>query len=193
MFTTPANCFHPEPSEPAARLIELAERILVCGRMFRDELTQQTGRWQLSGPEFSVLWVCRGAPSAGLGQSEFAAKLAVSAAKVSGLVERLRRQGLLEGRRAEADRRRQLWRLTTAGRARLQAVLADLADWAGPLDHSLEVEYSDALMRLLDLLAKVLRTRSGSHAAARPTREGFDHQVVQSDGIHRAPNRKGAA
>ncbi len=148
-----------EANPPAARWIELAQRTLACGRMFRDDLTQQTGRWRLSEPEFSVLWTCRQALPAELGQNELAAKLAVSAAQVSGLVEQLRREGLLEGRRGKADRRRQLWRLTPVGMARLQAVLADLADWAAPLGEQLQAGDPEALLRLLDQLAKVLRDR----------------------------------
>ena len=55
-----------------------------------------------------------------------AAALATSAGQVSTLVEQLRRRGLLVGHRPKADRRRQHWRITPAGRAKLQAILADL-------------------------------------------------------------------
>jgi DNA-binding MarR family transcriptional regulator len=115
----------PEPDSRATQWVELAQRVLVCARMLRNELGQQAGRWQLSEPEFSLLWVCCKAPPLGFSQNELADKLAVSAAQISGLVEQLRGAGLLQGRRAATDRRRQLWRLTDAGETTLRTILAD--------------------------------------------------------------------
>ena len=36
------------PTERTVRWIELAGQVLACGRMFRDDLSRETGRWQLS-------------------------------------------------------------------------------------------------------------------------------------------------
>lgn len=193
MSQIPANSSRPESSEAARRWIELAKRILVCGRLFRDDLTQQAGRWQLSEPEFAILWACHKAPSAGCSQKELAAVLAVSAAQVSGLVEQLRRQGLLEGRRGPRDRRRQFWRLTPAGRARLQSVLDDLARWAGPLNEQLGTGRSDALVRLLDQLAELLRTRPNTRPPATPAWKPLRARAVHGDAVGRDASRKGAA
>ena len=120
-------------------------------------------RHQISRPEFSTLWACRERSTEGLGQKELAARLAASPAQVSGLVERLRRRGLLEGHRPDGDRRRQLWRLTSTGRARLREILADLADWAGPLDVRFGVEGLQTLSRLLERLADEIGDRCVSH------------------------------
>ena len=113
-----------------------------------------------------MLLACREASPAGLEQKELAAILAVSASQVSGLVEQLRRRGLLQGSRAANDRRRQLWQLTPTGRVRLQDILSDLADWTDPLDGELGADPSEALRRLLGKLAEVLADRSGSDRSA---------------------------
>ena len=173
--------------------MELAERIVVCGRIFRDDLARQAGRWQLSEPEFLTLWVCRRVPPSGLGQNELAARLAVSAAQVSSVVEQLRRQRFLVGRRAKTDRRRKLWRLTPAGRAKLQAVLADLADWAGPLGDQLVTEDSHALVRLLDRLAEMLRTRAEKRQSTKQPPERLAPRAAHRATIDHDTNRKGAA
>lgn len=110
-----------------------------------------------------MLWACRRTPPGGLPQQELAAAMAVSAAQVSVLVEQLRRQGLLQGRRAQNDRRRQLWRLTPAGRARLQDVLADLSDWARAAADRLGADGPQALGRLLDGLIDSFGSRPGDH------------------------------
>ena len=82
--------------------------------------------------EFRLLWLLQD----GAGQSpEFphvdqsclAQQLAVSPAQVSGLVERLQSRGLLEHQSCDDDRRRQLWRLTAAGRELIAGVVAALA------------------------------------------------------------------
>lgn len=135
-----------------------------------------------------MLWACREAPPAGFSQSQLAATLGISAAQVSGLVERLRRSGLLASRRAEADRRRQHWCLTPTGRARLEAILLDLAGWAGWLDHGLGSDHSGNLGRLLDQLAGMLRTQFAQGASAGPPRRGQDPHTARRDA-----GRKGAA
>ncbi len=125
MSKIPIDHLGSEPDGPVVGWIELAEQICIRGRKLHDELSRLVGRWQLSPPQFSLLWVWRLTPGEGWGQNELAAALAVSPAQVSGLVEQLRRKGLLEGRRPAADRRRQLWRLTPDGRDTLEAILAD--------------------------------------------------------------------
>jgi DNA-binding MarR family transcriptional regulator len=147
--------------------------------MFRDELSRRAGRWHLSEPEFAMLWACREALPRGVGQSELAPRLAVSAAQVSGLVEKLRSQGLLQGRRAATDRRRQFWRLTPQGQATLQANLDDMADWAAQLDAQLGADASCVLVRWLDQLVQTWRNRPAS-AGGPPTPSGPTALAVDS-------------
>jgi MarR family 2-MHQ and catechol resistance regulon transcriptional repressor len=147
------------PSDPAAaRWVELAERIVVCAKVVRADLALETPGLRIGAAEFSLLWVCREAPAGGIGQKELAETLAVSAAQVSGLVERLRRQGLIEGSRAASDRRRQLWRLTPEGHRLLHHVLRDLSAWAERLDARLGADNTSRLTRHLDELLGALRS-----------------------------------
>jgi len=189
----PASSPNRESSTPAARWIELAERILACGRLLRDDLTQQAGQWQLNEPEFSVLWVCLHAPPQGISQNELAAELAVSASRVSGLVERLRRRGLLESRRGKSDRRRQLWRLTPTGRATLRSLMADLLPWADQLEDQVGAVSRKAAGQLLDELAKTLRAQTPNRRPAGPQLKKFDPATVVDDSIRRGSHREGAA
>ncbi|MEE9603187.1 MAG: MarR family winged helix-turn-helix transcriptional regulator, partial [Thermoguttaceae bacterium] len=167
----------PEPSSLARQWVELAQRMLVCARMFRNELGQRAGRWQLSEPELAMLWTCREAPTEGFSQTELAQRLAVSAAGVSGLVEQLRGAGLLEGHRTTPDRRRQFWKLTPAGEATLQTILADVSGMVRRIDIQLgesklsdqqtpEVESREEdwqrLVRMLDELIDA-HTRQSNH------------------------------
>ncbi len=112
----------------ATQWIDRAERILVAARRMRGLLEEQAVRHGLSEAELAVLWACSKAPPGGRAQHELAEELAISAAHVSGLVERLRRVGMLQGRSADEDRRRHLWELTPAGAATWQAVLSGLTE-----------------------------------------------------------------
>lgn len=150
---------------PAARWIGLAEMLLASGRIFRDALQGQFGPSRLSESQFSALWACAVAPSSGLGQKELAARLACSPAQVSGLVEQLRCEQLLEGHRDPADRRRQFWQITPAGQAALQAVLADVADWSLGLEQSLGGELTDLLETLLAKLIRAVAQRESAQTS----------------------------
>ncbi len=79
--------------------------------------------------------------------------MAVSPAHVSGLVEQLRRKGLLEGHRPVTDRRRQLWRLTPDGCKTLETLVADCS---GRLDEWLGSNQREALRQLADQLIEFL-------------------------------------
>lgn len=146
-----------EPTPTVGGWVDLAQRLLVCGRRLREQLHEQLEERLLSEAEFSVLWVCASARSPGPGQNELARALAVSPAQISGLVEQLRRKRLLAGRRAANDRRRQLWRLTPNGKSVVQAVLIGLEDWARGLDLALGEEHRTLLGRFVDPLFQQVR------------------------------------
>ena len=114
-----------------------------------------------------MLWACRKAPPMGAGQSQLAESIAVSPAHISGLVEQLRKKGLLEPRRDPADRRRQLWRISPAGYAAIKTVLDDLTDWAGEIQAKLGNDGDRVLGRLIEELIDVLRDRSAGPAKHR--------------------------
>jgi len=131
--------------------------MLACARVFRDSLARQARSQHLTEAELALLWECRSAADCGMSQSELAKALAVSPAQVSGLVERLRRSGLLQSRRSENDRRRQYWRLTPRGTKALQDIQALMADWVRRLDNRLGIAESDLLGDLLEQMQAALR------------------------------------
>src|SRR4051812_9473482 len=82
-------------------------------RAWRARLAECVAACDLTDQEFYALWLCDDGALAARGQGEVAMALGVSAAQMSGLVERLRKRDLLQVERLGTDRRRQTWRLTT--------------------------------------------------------------------------------
>jgi len=162
---TPSTVSFAPATHPAAGWLELAEQVLICARLLRDALSPWIIRRGLAEAEFAVLWACRQPPPGGLAQHQLAARLTVSAGQISGQVEKLRRRGLLHGRRSRHDRRRRLWRLTRSGRDVVLGVLDDLAASTGP---GIINNADDELTGRLDRLAAALGTRPGNRSSAVP-------------------------
>ena len=143
------------PSE-AVGWTNLMQKLSVCGRSLRQAMAQQTKTRALSETQFALLWACHQGPLDGVSQIKLAKQLAISPAQVSGLVEQLRKQGLLARHRAEHDRRVQLWQLTPVGGALIQAILQDAAPWVRILDNQLTPNTQVELSKLLDQLTQVI-------------------------------------
>lgn len=158
---------------------ELAEIITRCCRLIRAHLADHANQHDISDAQFSLLWLCDRAPECGVSQNQLVAELGMSAAHVSGSVERLRQKGLLSGQRSSNDRRRQLWTLTPAGKSVLKAVLDDLGPWSKRLNEQFSIKRRDHLASLLDELNRALST---GEALTPPTR----------DATKRAPKSRGA-
>jgi DNA-binding MarR family transcriptional regulator len=110
----------------AARMVSLVHAIEGCSQALRTAVESIAVRQELNATQLLALWVC-GEATTELAQSELAARIGVSAAQASALVEQLRRRNLLEARRAADDRRRQHWSITSAGRTVIEAVVGDFA------------------------------------------------------------------
>jgi DNA-binding MarR family transcriptional regulator len=85
------------------------------GRRAARALGHWCERFQLSEPEFQVLWCLRDRVGGGFDQTTLARRLAYSTAQVSATVEKLRARGWIMQQAANGDRRRNLWHLSTAG------------------------------------------------------------------------------
>jgi DNA-binding MarR family transcriptional regulator len=85
------------------------------GRRAARALGQWCERFQLSEPEFQVLWCLRNGVGAGFDQTMLAKRLAYSPAQVSSTAERLRLRGWIAQQSGGGDRRRNLWHLSEAG------------------------------------------------------------------------------
>lgn len=142
--------------------VEVVYEIACCHRLLRAWLTERLGNRGVSDCEFWVLWLCGRAAASGFVQHELAAAVGVSAAQMSGLVERLRQHGLLAGCRGDRDRRRQYWRLTAAGEARLREIQAeidgDVQGWA-------EICSRRDTQALLDAIRRLSHTITGPATA----------------------------
>ena len=166
MRTRPAN--ENLPLAPAqadsGTLVELIHGLSRCHRLLRTWLDERLRPWDLRDTEFWVLWLCsRFAPS-GVVQHELAAAAGVSEAQMSGVVERLRQNGLLIGCRSEPDRRRQYWRLTAAGNELLARIRAVLGEW--PTDPETAFSRQDQ-GTLLELVQKLTHDLAGAGAQRR--------------------------
>jgi DNA-binding MarR family transcriptional regulator len=113
----------------AASLVDDACRSIVQGKQASRELNRWVGTVDVSETEFRLLWQLERAGDseplevAALDQVALAERLAVSPAQVSGLVERLAASEYIASHPLPADRRRQLWRITLAGKLLLSTVL----------------------------------------------------------------------
>jgi DNA-binding MarR family transcriptional regulator len=85
------------------------------GRRAARALGRWCERFQLSEPEFQVLWCLRDKAGGGFDQTTLAKRLAYSTAQVSATVEKLRARGWILQQAADGDRRRNLWHLSAAG------------------------------------------------------------------------------
>jgi DNA-binding MarR family transcriptional regulator len=144
-FTAPADCGN------ARQCIAAACQHVHAGKLAARQLAAWVAGRGVTEAEFRLLWqlfaaaetavasaarvgqgVAGDAPlePAILDQATIAERLAASPAHVSGAVERLSGAGFISPIAATADRRRQCWQLTFAGRALVLAVLASVASSA---------------------------------------------------------------
>jgi DNA-binding MarR family transcriptional regulator len=112
-------------------LVELAHELALCQRQLWSLLMECLRPWELGPTEFVVLWLCERAAVHGVPQKDLVTASGVSSAQMSGVVEQLRRRGLLAAERGPQDRRQQLWHLADEGRrmvAELRTALAPAAE-----------------------------------------------------------------
>lgn len=102
-------------ADTAAAHVGAVCHVAIDGRRASRALVQWCERFELSEPEFQVLWFLRAGTEGGFDQTTLVKRLAFSPAQVSTTVERLRARGWISQHASAADRRRNLWFLTLAG------------------------------------------------------------------------------
>ena len=117
------------PRSGAVTRIDAACRQAVAGRVAIRELAGWAGQLGASEVEFRLLWLLARRTqaadnAASLDQASLAEQLVVSAAQVSGVVERLGAANYIEHVRRLGDRRRHAWRITKSGEALIGNVVA---------------------------------------------------------------------
>ena len=105
------------------RRISFTCRTAADGRRAIRALGEWSERFELSEPEFQILWCLRSAPGNGCDQTTIARQLACSPAQISTTVERMRTAGWITQQNAPGDRRRRLWQLSAQGQVLLEEML----------------------------------------------------------------------
>ena len=170
--STPAASARSEPR--GKRWVELIHEISKCQRLMRDALNALASRWKVNDTEFLTLWLSDRAGADGIAQSELVVAIGASAARISGLVEDLRRRGLLASHRSQKDRRRQLWRPTADGAQLLHHVCESLAE--SPAAAGKSISISEQRM-LFDLLRRLTHSSDNSTGLALFTEDSPGRQL----------------
>ncbi len=107
-----------------------------------------------------------------LTMTELSLKLMVSGGNITGLTDRLAKEGLVERRAHPGDRRVQRIALTEAGKALFTEMANEHASWVAEIMSGLDVALGDSLMKALEAI-KVPADRA---ANSRISKEGFSKQ-----------------
>lgn len=121
-------------------------RMLTCTNMIEAEIRRRLReRFDVTLPRFDLMAQLDKAPD-GISLGEISRRMMVSNGNVTGLVERLAEDGLVERRASDTDRRSTFVRLTDAGRAAFAEMAAEHAEWIGDLFAELKPEDIDILL-----------------------------------------------
>ena len=136
------------PADHEAEL-RLWLRLLTCTTLIEGQIRSRLrASFDMTLPRFDVMAQLDRTPS-GMTLGELSQRMMVSNGNVTGLVERLVAQGLLERRASPHDRRAQLVSLTGDGRRSFRAMARAHENWTAKIFSDLSPTDIDALMRLL--------------------------------------------
>jgi DNA-binding MarR family transcriptional regulator len=152
----------PQAFGSAANCLELLEDLSRLTRTLRTTLAEVVQPNGLTDTELQLLYRCASS-SDGLAQRQLADALAISTAAVSGLVEGLRRRGLIACHRPADDRRRQVWKLTARG----HQLLGQLMSTLGPRLELLLAASAPSSLATLRQTARGLQATAASTPAPR--------------------------
>jgi DNA-binding MarR family transcriptional regulator len=136
------------PADHKAEL-RLWLRLFTCKTLIEAEVRRRLrDEFDVTFPRFDLLAQLDRVP-AGMTLGELSGRMMVSNGNVTGLVERLTAQGLIDRRPSPSDRRVQIVRLTAEGRRFFRARARANGDWIAEVFADLTPSEIDALMRLL--------------------------------------------
>jgi DNA-binding MarR family transcriptional regulator len=125
-------------------------RLFTCKMLVESEVRRRLReKFDLTLPRFDLMAQLDRAPG-GMTLGELSKRMMVSNGNVTGLVDRLEAQGLIQRRPAPKDRRSQFVSLTAEGRKSFRAVARANADWMAEIFADLTPDDMDKLLRLLD-------------------------------------------
>jgi DNA-binding MarR family transcriptional regulator len=124
-------------------------RIFTCKEVIEAEVRRRLrDRFNVTLPRFDLMAQLERAPK-GMTLGELSQRMMVSNGNVTGLVERLVEQGLIDRRPSPKDRRAQIVSLTAEGRRVFRAMARANGEWIGQMFADLSSNDIDALLRLL--------------------------------------------
>ena len=124
-------------------------RLFTCKEVIETEVRRRLrDSFEVTLPRFDLLAQLDRAPK-GMTLGELSQRMMVSNGNVTGLVDRLVEQGLINRRPSPKDRRAQIVSLTAAGRKSFRAMARDNGDWIGEIFSGLSGDDIETLMRLL--------------------------------------------
>jgi DNA-binding MarR family transcriptional regulator len=127
-------------------------RLLTCTNMIEGQVrTLLREDFDTTLPRFDLLAQLE-RENHGLTMGELSSRLMVSGGNVTGLVDSLQREGLVEREPHPDDRRRQIIRLTTKGRAAFDAMTPAHEQWVDTMMAELSRSEMSELMHLLGKL-----------------------------------------
>ena len=112
-------------------------------------------------PRFDVMAALYDAPEEGLSMGEVSRRLKVSNGNVTGIVERLKKEGLIQRRTKPDDRRSQLVRLTDSGRTTFEEMAEAHEGWIASMLSGLSEEEVEQLKNLLGKGKRSVSTSDG--------------------------------
>jgi DNA-binding MarR family transcriptional regulator len=124
-------------------------RLFTCKEVIESEVRRRLrDTFDVTLPRFDLMAQLDRTPK-GMTLGELSQRMMVSNGNVTGLVDRLVEQGLINRRPSPKDRRAQIVSLTGRGRKFFRTMARDNADWIGEMFADLSAADIDALMRLL--------------------------------------------
>ena len=137
-------------------------RLFSCKELIEAEVRRRLREnFSITLPRFDLMaQLDRAAKGMTLG--ELSQRMMVSNGNVTGLVDRLVEQRLIERRPAPNDRRAQIVSLTAEGRRLFRAMARANGEWIGDLFSDLSVNEIDTLMRLLAKAKTSIRNAIGA-------------------------------
>jgi DNA-binding MarR family transcriptional regulator len=124
-------------------------RLLSCKMLIENEIRRRLrDNYDITLPRFDLMAQLDKAPG-GMKLGELSQRLMVSNGNITGLVDRLVTQGLLDRQPSPNDRRTQIVKLTAEGRRTFRAMAAAHENWIADLFADLSKNEQETLMRLL--------------------------------------------
>ena len=124
-------------------------RLFTCKEVIESEVRRRLrDTFEVTLPRFDLLAQLDRAPK-GMTLGELSQRMMVSNGNVTGLVDRLVEQGLINRRPSPNDRRAQIVSLTAEGRRFFRAMARENGDWIGDMFAELSQEDIETLLRLL--------------------------------------------